>query len=71
MAATLDSLRQLLCSLQDSIRDAVLNARRSDSTDTLAAVATQTVSDTIYQIDKVSEVAILDWFAQHLAQPDL
>lgn len=67
-AATHEYLRQRLCHLQDTIRDAVLAARRADTSDTLAAVAAETVSDTIYQIDKVSEAAILDWFAQHWPQ---
>jgi fructose-1,6-bisphosphatase/inositol monophosphatase family enzyme len=61
----LDSLRLLLCQLQDKIRDDVLAARRNDSTESLATVATHTISDTIYQIDKISEKTIIDWFTAH------
>ncbi|PAW76835.1 MAG: inositol monophosphatase [Verrucomicrobia bacterium Tous-C9LFEB] len=65
MPSDLDSLRRHLCFLQDTIRDAVCAAHRTNSTTTLAAVAAETISDTIYQIDKVSEVTILAWFEQH------
>lgn len=65
MPSDLDSLRKHLCCLQDAIRDSVCNAHRTSSTTALAAVATATISDTIYQIDKVSEVTILAWFEQH------
>lgn len=59
------SLRQLLCQLQNDILRSVVDARRDQSTETLSAVAGETVADTIYQIDKVSEKTILAWFATH------
>ena len=62
--AHLGRARRLLCSLQDHIRDTVVTARVQSGQD-LAAVADVTEADTIYQIDKVSEGAILDWFEEH------
>jgi fructose-1,6-bisphosphatase/inositol monophosphatase family enzyme len=44
------------------LRDAVLSARDAHDQEALAGVAHVTVSDTIYQIDKLSEEAILSWF---------
>jgi fructose-1,6-bisphosphatase/inositol monophosphatase family enzyme len=58
-------LRELLCDLQDSIRDGVARARRGASTEALAAVHAVTAADTIYRIDKVSETVIERWFARH------
>ncbi|BCM91206.1 hypothetical protein IAD21_03070 [Abditibacteriota bacterium] len=57
-------LRALLCDLQDSIREKLLAARTHSSTAEFARVAGQTSADTIYAIDRVSEEAILDWFAR-------
>lgn len=59
--ASLDFLRQRLCHLQDHIQADLIYAREIASDTSLAAVATQTISDTIYQIDKVSEATILTW----------
>ncbi len=64
-ADPLDHLRSLLCHLQAAVRAELVNARNDRSTDDLAAVAEITVADTIYQIDKVSEEVILQWFAAH------
>jgi hypothetical protein len=57
--------RQLLCQLGDHIRDAVIAARRQCSSDFLSAVSHETAADTIYQIDRISEEAILSWFENH------
>ena len=65
----LEEARRLLCSLQDHIRDALIAAR--DDTDTTAAeknfagIAYVTQADTIYQIDKISDDAIVAWFEAH------
>lgn len=56
--------RRLLCSLQDHIRDALVQARSGKPAD-FSRIADVTASDTIYQIDKVSEEAILGWFERH------
>jgi len=61
----LDKARQLLCALQDSIRDAVLHARITTQGREFASVAGVTAADTIYQVDKISEGVILEWFAKH------
>lgn len=62
--AQLTRARRLLCSLQDHIRDTLV-AARAVSAKEFAQVAAVTAADTIYQIDKVSEAAILTWFEQH------
>ena len=62
-AEPLDHLRSLLCQLQVAVRTRLVAARNERSTDDLASVAEITVADTIYQIDKVSEEVILQWFA--------
>jgi len=59
---TSETLRQLLCSLGDSIRSRVIEGRRSMSTEALSSVASHSVADTIYAIDKVGEEAIREWF---------
>lgn len=64
-SAEADHLRALLCDLQNSIREALGSARTRSSTSEFARVAAQTSADTIYAIDRVSEEAILDWFAAH------
>jgi hypothetical protein len=57
----LDSLRLLLCELQNHIRDTVARARTRQAR-SFANIAAITQADTIYQIDKISEAAILGWF---------
>ncbi len=58
------ALRDLLCDLQNTIRDALRDARDAAAPGTdFAAIAGQTQADTIYEIDRVSEAAIIDWFA--------
>jgi len=62
----LQRARRLLCALQIYVRDALHAARaRSSSTTRFAEIAAVTKADTIYQIDKVSEEAILRWFEEH------
>lgn len=61
-ASELEFLRQLLCRLGDAIRDGVIAARATTGADELSGVADVTEADTIYQIDKVSESAIVAWF---------
>ncbi|PTY08641.1 inositol monophosphatase [Opitutaceae bacterium EW11] len=62
--SALHRARRLLCSLQDHIRDALLEARRRSSSD-FSRIADVTEADTIYQIDKVTEDVILAWFDGH------
>lgn len=61
----LDKARRLLCSLGDHIRDTLLRARARTQGRQFANVAGQTAADTIYQVDKVSEEAVLGWFEKH------
>jgi len=60
----LEKLRRLLCALQSHIRDAVI-ASRGVHAKNFAKIAAVTEADTIYQIDKISEAAILAWFAEN------
>jgi hypothetical protein len=59
---TAETLRQLLCSLGASIRNRVLEGRRSLSTEALSSVESHSIADTIYAIDKLGEAAIREWF---------
>lgn len=62
MTITADHLRQKLCALQDYIRAAIIQARDTQADTDFAAIAAESAADTIYQIDKVSEEAIFEWF---------
>lgn len=57
-----ERMRQLLCKLQDHLREIICAARDADTTRSLAGVAEETPADTIYAIDKISEEAITAWF---------
>jgi len=59
----LDHLRTLLCRLHDAVRARLIAARDEQPADALAGIAAVTAADTIYRIDRVSEEAILEWFA--------
>jgi hypothetical protein len=61
----LEKFRSLLCQLGDAIRDAVIAGRTRQTVEQLSAVAAESAADTIYAIDKLSEEAILSWFAAH------
>jgi fructose-1,6-bisphosphatase/inositol monophosphatase family enzyme len=60
-----DEARRLLCRLQDAIRDTLRAARDSQTADDLARVTAVTAADTIYQVDRVSEEAIMAWLEVH------
>lgn len=60
----LEQARRLLCRLQDHIRD-VLIAARAKSGRSFAKVAGVTAADTIYQVDRITEEAILEWLGRH------
>lgn len=57
-----EKLRTLLCSMQDCLRERLLDERNHKANEELAAVAERTPSDTIYAIDKAVEKTVLDWF---------
>ncbi|MEI8386323.1 MAG: inositol monophosphatase [Verrucomicrobiota bacterium] len=60
--ATHEDLRSLLGSLGIAIRDAVLMQRTGISAADLATVSGHAGGDTIYEVDKFGETAILAWF---------
>ena len=57
--------RGLLCALGDFVRDAVVAGRLDRETADLSSVSRESVADTIYSIDVLSEEAIAEWFAAH------
>jgi fructose-1,6-bisphosphatase/inositol monophosphatase family enzyme len=56
-----EEARGLLCALGDYVRDLVVASRGMD----MAAVAGETVADTIYAIDRVADDTLIDWFEEH------
>jgi fructose-1,6-bisphosphatase/inositol monophosphatase family enzyme len=64
MPRQLHQLRRLLCRLENTIRDTLLAARDGQAAD-FARIASVTAADTIYQVDRISEEAILAWFEAH------
>lgn len=60
----LEKARRLLCALQDHIRDAVIAARTRHAR-SFARIAGVTAADTIYQVDRISEHAVMTWFDEH------
>jgi len=56
--------RSLLCALGERIQTELI-AKRSQGTARLSRVAGVTQADTIYQIDRLSEAAIVAWFEAH------
>jgi fructose-1,6-bisphosphatase/inositol monophosphatase family enzyme len=60
-----DRIRVLLLDLGDHVRRSLLNARREIDTADLAVISRESVADTIYGIDRISEDAIAQWFTEH------
>jgi hypothetical protein len=60
-----EKARRLLCELGDFVRDAVVKGRVGQETSELARVARESVADTIYSIDTLSEEAIVEWLERH------
>lgn len=58
-------IKALLLELGDHVRQFVLDASRGSDTAELAAISRESVADTIYGIDRISEDAIAAWFADH------
>jgi fructose-1,6-bisphosphatase/inositol monophosphatase family enzyme len=56
-----EEARHLLCALGDHVRDLVVASRGTD----MAAVAGETVADTIYAIDRVADDTLVRWFEDH------
>lgn len=60
-----EDLRRLLCSLQDHLREGIVNQQATSRPEDLAKVAAVTPSDTLYQIDRISEEIIHAWFREN------
>jgi hypothetical protein len=57
-----EHIRFLLLQLGDEVRDRLIAARSTRDTPDPSAVVRQSAADTIYEIDRVSEVVIESWF---------
>ena len=60
-AVDAEEARRRLCALGDVLRDTVIAARGMD----MAAVEGETAADTVYGIDRVTDEALVEWFAAH------
>ena len=56
-----EDVRRLLCALGEHVREILGASRGMD----MAAVAGETVADTIYAIDRVADETLVQWFEQH------
>jgi len=59
-----DRIRALLLDLGDHVRKILIEARQQADTSTFSAIARESVADTIYGIDRISEDAITEWFTE-------
>jgi len=62
---TIEHLRTLLRRLGATIRREVCDHRDAGGVEALRSVAGRVEADVIYRVDRVSEEAVLDWFAEH------
>ena len=60
-----ERMRKLLCDLQHALREEICARRDEDAQGALAAVAAESIADTIYLVDKITEERILAWFAEN------
>jgi len=60
-----ERIRALLLELGDHVRKILIEARQQADTSIFSAIARQSVADTIYGIDRISEDAITEWFTEH------
>ncbi|MGZ0655812.1 inositol monophosphatase [Coraliomargarita sp. W4R53] len=62
MIENTETVRSLLCDLQQTILKAIIVERGQTTVEALAAVSEETAADTIYAIDRVAEDTITAWF---------
>lgn len=60
-----EELRTLLCGLGNAVHTHVEEQRTRIESEELSAVSAKSESDTIYRIDRVSELALQMWFESH------
>ena len=65
MSEDIDSLRVLLCRLQDAVLETVLAQQDAAVQGPLTAIAAETKADTIFRIDRVVEETVIDWMSHH------
>ena len=61
-------LRKHLLALQDAIQQNVIDQQADTAQEDLAQLAEVTAADAIYQIDKISEHFVLNWFGENWPQ---
>ena len=64
-----EDARLLLCDLGDHLRDVVLAARAVRPAESLSEIAGRTTADTIYEIDKIGDEALVSWLDTHWPEP--
>jgi hypothetical protein len=57
--------RKLLCALGDHVRDTILRVRTVQAAASFAQVSRESLADTIYQIDSLSEEPVAMWFEEY------
>jgi len=60
-----ERLRELLSGLGQYMQDRIIETRDASVVEEMSAVAHEAKADTIYEIDRVSETAILEWFERY------
>lgn len=64
-----EQVRELLCELGDHLRDVVIVARSQAGAADFTKIAGRTSADTIYELDKLGDDALLDWLADRWPEP--
>lgn len=65
-----DEVRALLCELGAHVRDHVLSGRDGSRPGQLAAVAGRSSADTMYELDRLGDDALLGWFTDRWPSSD-
>ena len=64
-----EQVRELLCRLGDHLRDVVIDARARAGAAGLSQIAGRTTADTIYEIDRVGDDALVAWLDANWPEP--
>jgi hypothetical protein len=64
MALDLENIRRLLLQLGDEVRDRLVSARSGAGAAEFSTISRESAADTIYEIDRISEIAIEAWFVE-------
>ncbi len=67
MFTAAQQLLPLLQTLHEMIRDAVVDACENTTLEAMAGIAREETGDTIYQVDRISEELLVEFFTRHIA----